>query len=116
MTTPSFKAKKRLDYKAPEFTATDTELEFLLSDEYTKVKQVTRYKRLTEDRSLPLVLDGEDLELNEVRLNGVSIKAEVKGDKLIIENVPDDFELTIENTIAPASNTTLMGLYKSNGV
>ena len=111
-----FQAQKRLDYQEPPFTATDTELEFFLSDEYTRVRQVTRYKRLTKDRSVPLRLDGEDMELISVRLNGQEVRPQVDPKGLTLAGVPDDFELSLENVIAPASNTTLMGLYKSNGV
>ena len=35
--------------------------------------------------------------------------------QLVIEDVPDEFDVTIENVIAPALNTSLMGLYKSCG-
>lgn len=109
----SYRVQRRLDYKAPEFTALDIELTFTLSDEYTLVRSVAHYKRLTSDRKAPLQLDGEDLELIEVLLNGMSCKSRVDGDKLVIDNVPDEFELTVENVIAPALNSTLMGLYKS---
>ena len=112
----NYKAKKRLEYKAPDFTATNIELEFNLSDEYTQVKSVTRYQRLTSDRKAALRLDGQDLELVEVLLNGHPCDSMVEGDCLVIENVPDDFELTVETVIAPASNTSLMGLYKTDGV
>ncbi len=111
-----YKAQKRLDYKAPDFTITDTELEFYLSDESTTVKQSSRVKRLADDRSIPLILDGEEIELVLVKINGVEAPYTLKDDSLIIENVPDDFELSIENTISPAANTSLDGLYKSNGV
>lgn len=109
----SFKVQKRLDYKAPEFTALDIELTFNLADEYTVVRSQAHYKRLTADRKAPLRLDGEDLELKEVQLNGMSCQSHIENGKLVIENVPEEFEVTIENVISPATNSTLMGLYKS---
>ncbi len=112
-TVPSFHVQKRSDYKSPDFTALDIELTFTLADEYTVVRNVAHYKRLTDDRKAPLRLDGEDLELNEVLLNGLNCKSRIEDGQLVIDNVPDEFELTVENVIAPALNSTLMGLYKS---
>ncbi len=112
----NYKAKKRLDYKAPDFTATNIELEFILADERTEVIAVTRYQRLTDDRKAPLVLDGEDLELVEISLNGAPCDCTCDKKSLTIENVPDDFELFTKVIISPASNTQLMGLYKTDGV
>ena len=58
MKNNNYKAVKRLDYRAPDFTATDIELEFNLSDDYTIVKSTAHYIRLTEDKKAPLCLDG----------------------------------------------------------
>ena len=102
---PSFNVQKRSDYKAPDFTALDIELTFTLADEYTQVRNVAHYKRLTSDRKAPLRLDGADLELNEVLLNGMNCKSRVEDGQLVIDDVPDEFELTIENIIAPALNS-----------
>lgn len=112
----TYKAKKRLEYKGPDFTATNIDLVFNLSDEYTQVKSTTRYQRLTQDRKAALRLDGQDLELVDVLLNGQACDSHVEGDTLVIENVPDDFELVVDTVISPASNTSLMGLYKTDGV
>ncbi|MDO5352817.1 MAG: hypothetical protein Q4E81_08325, partial [Succinatimonas sp.] len=62
----NYKPKRRLDYKAPDFTALSVDLTFELAEEATVVKSVVRYKRLTEDKYKSLVLDGEDLELLSV--------------------------------------------------
>ena len=115
MKNNNYKAVKRLDYRAPDFTATDIELEFNLSDDYTIVKSTAHYIRLTEDKKAPLCLDGEDLELHSVFVDGLVCKYTEEKGQLIIEDVPDEFDVSIENVIAPALNTTLMGLYKSCG-
>lgn len=117
MANNTFKAKKRLDYKKSDFTATDIELNFDLADEYTVVRSTAHYLRLTSDTKAPLRLKGEDLDLQDVLLNGQPCKYSIS-DKgtLVVPEVPDDFELTTECVIAPASNTSLMGLYKSCGV
>ena len=111
----SFKAKKRLDYKKPEFPATDIELYFQLADEGTVVRSTAHYVRLTSDSKAPLRLDGEDLVLKDVLLNGQNCKYSVVGKELIVPEVPDEFELTTECEISPIHNTSLMGLYKSSG-
>ncbi len=110
-----FKAKKRSDYKAPDFTAVSAELTFDLSDEKTKVSSLVRYRRLTSDKKAPLILDGEELKLLSVALDGGSCKYQEGTAGLVIEDVPDDFELAIENVISPVTNSELMGLYKSDG-
>lgn len=110
-----FKAKKRSDYKAPDFTAVSAELTFDLSDEKTRVSSLVRYRRLTADKKAPLVLDGEELSLVSVTLDGGSCKYQENTSGLVIEDVPDDFELAIENVISPVANSELMGLYKSDG-
>ena len=111
----TFKAQKRTDYKAPLFTASHIDLTFELDDERTLVKSVVKYKRLTDDLKAPLVLDGEDLVLNSVKVDGLACKYKVNKDKLEIANVPNEFVVEIENTINPTANTSLMGLYRSNG-
>ena len=115
MANSNFKAKKRLDYKKPEFTATDIDLTFQLGDDYTVVRSTAHYVRQTSDSKAPLRLDGEDLKLNDVLLNGQPCKYNVNENELVVFEVPDDFELTTECVINPAQNTSLMGLYKSSG-
>ena len=115
MTAGNFKAKKRLDYKKPDFTATDIELNFVLGNDYTVVRSTAHYVRLTADSKAPLRLDGEELELKDVLLNGQPCKYTVSENELIVHDVQDDFELTTECVINPAANTSLMGLYKSAG-
>lgn len=111
----TYTAQKRSDYKAPNFTATTIDLTFDLDDEQTRVKCVAHYKRLTKDTKAPLVLDGEELKLVSVKLDGVEFKAKETKTGLEIANVPNEFDLEVNNIINPTANTTLMGLYKSDG-
>ena len=111
----TYTAQKRSDYKAPNFTATTIDLTFDLDDEQTRVKCVAHYKRLTKDTKEPLVLDGEELKLVSVKLDGVEFKAKETKTGLEIANVPNEFDLEVNNIINPTANTTLMGLYKSDG-
>ena len=111
-----YEAAKRTDYKDPDFIAPSIDLSFDLSDDATRVVCTARYLRKTKDRRAPLVLDGEKLKLVSVALDGGACKYREEPGRLVVEDVPDEFELTVENIISPATNTSLMGLYKSDGV
>ena len=117
MPSRKYKAIRRDDYKAPDFTAKEIDLTFSLADEDTEVRSVVHYKRLTEDRKAPLVLDGDyNLRLKSLAVNGIALPYKVTPDyHLVVDGVPDEFELTITNLISPARNSRLMGLYKSCG-
>src|SRR5690606_18785644 len=68
------------------------------------------------DPAAPLVLDGDELKLESVRLDGRMLAADeytLEPDKLVIPNVPERFILEMVSTIDPAANTKLMGLYAS---
>ncbi|MBQ9275603.1 MAG: aminopeptidase N [Succinivibrio sp.] len=108
-----YQAVRRADYKAPAFLTPSINLTFELSDDHTVVRSSARYKRVGRGA---LRLNGEGLTLKSLRLDGTvcKYKTEKNGD-LILEDVPDEFELQIENEISPIANTELMGLYKSNG-
>ncbi len=76
--------------------------------------------RLTILRTGPagadLVLDGADLALESVSLDGRALappEYEQSGAGLRIPGCPDAFELVIRNRLAPATNTRLEGLYAS---
>ncbi|MGN1392968.1 MAG: aminopeptidase N [Succinivibrionaceae bacterium] len=109
------KEKRRLDYKAPDFTITDVDLTLFLDMNATKVISVTKVKRLTDDLSVPLVLDGDSLKLLKVLVNGNEYPFVETPDSLTLSNLPSEFELTIETEISPIANSALMGLYVSDG-
>ncbi|MCR5535976.1 MAG: aminopeptidase N [Succinivibrio sp.] len=112
----TYVVQKRLDYKPAAYTCTDVSLTFDLDEQRTVVKSVAHYKRLSTDESAPLELDGDELELLSVSLNGAGCNYTETLGGLTIQGVPAEFELTIENAISPINNRELMGLYKSNGV
>ena len=107
-------AKYRLDYRAPEFTIPECSLDFQLDPENTRVKQVSHVKR-SPGGGKDLVLDGEDLRLESVLVNGSPADYTADDVSLTVRNVPDDFTLEIVNYISPKSNTSFEGLYMSEG-
>ena len=61
-------AKRREDYRAPEFTITDISLDFTLDPTATKVVSELQVKR-QDNANAPLELDGEHLQLLEVAID-----------------------------------------------
>ncbi|MGQ0654127.1 MAG: aminopeptidase N, partial [Betaproteobacteria bacterium] len=59
----------------------------------------------------PLVLDGDELELVSVKLNGKDVAHKVAAETLTIAEVPDAFTLETVTRICPQKNTKLEGLY-----
>lgn len=103
------------DYQKPDFTIDNVNLNFDLHDEVTHVTSCLSIRRQGSVNA-PLVLDGKNMTLVSVQVNGDLVDYEVDDETLTINNVPDEFELIIQNNIDPASNTTLEGLYMSNGM
>ena len=118
MKTDQHKRKYLKDYRAPDFGITETRLEFHLDAAGTRVKSVLQFERTTSDRGAALVLDGIELKLIELRLDGEMLQPgdyRLGAETLTIESVPDRFELRCEVEIDAAANTRLEGLYLSNG-
>lgn len=107
--------KRRLDYKSPEFTVTDIDLTFELDMKKTVVTARSQVVRLTDDKSLPLVLAGEELKLRSVTVNGAEVAYTETAKSLTLSHVPDSFEIVIVTEISPSENSALMGLYVSDG-
>jgi aminopeptidase N len=103
------------EYKKPDFTITTVDLNFDLHDEVTHVTSRLHIKRQGY-KNAPLVLDGKDMTLISVIIDGKNVDYISDDETLTIEGVPDEFDLMIVNDIDPASNTALEGLYVSNGM
>ncbi|BBK43388.1 aminopeptidase N [Allostella vacuolata] len=108
---------RRADYRAPDFRIDRVELEFDLDPERTRVRTRLEVRRIG-DRAAPLVLDGEDMELASVALDGRELgpgEYRLEPTRLTIPAMPDAGTLAIEGIIRPAANTALEGLYVSSG-
>ncbi|QSA96205.1 aminopeptidase N [Methylococcus sp. EFPC2] len=111
------------DYTPPEYRLGQVELTFNLDEEDTRVISRLRVQKNPETAApnAPLVLDGEDLELISVRINGQALppdQYEVTPESLIIPGAPkvEVFNLEVETRINPRANTALEGLYLSSGM
>ncbi|MDH5351401.1 MAG: aminopeptidase N [Betaproteobacteria bacterium] len=97
------------DYTPPAFLVPHVELDVDLREDHAIVKAKLQVKRNTG--SGPLVLDGDELALVSVALNGKPVAHTATADRLTIEDVPDAFTLETVTRIVPQKNTKLEGLY-----
>ena len=108
----------RQDYAPPSFWVETIDIGFDLDPEATRVVARTVLRRNADSASRELVLHGEDLTLVALRMNGRALgkrQYRLLPGQLIIDNPPDEVTLEIETRIHPNRNTSLMGLYVSNG-
>ena len=103
------------DYQVPDFLVDRVELAFDLREENTIVRSELAMRR---NNPGPLVLNGEDLTLLSVSVDGKELASEtyeVSSNTLTIWETPSRFVLRMEVCIQPQNNTKLEGLYKSSG-
>jgi aminopeptidase N len=108
------------DYQPPAYRVTHTELKFDLSSSATRVTarlHVERHPAHQGAGSLPLVLNGEQLLLKRIAIDGEELEADEYAQddaSLTVHQVPASFLLDTEVEINPAANTALSGLYQSS--
>jgi aminopeptidase N len=103
------------DYIAPTHSILSCDLKFIISDDSTIVENTIQLHG-----NVPfLVLDGIDLELIEISLDGRALLSEeykLDTSSLTLNNLPENFTLGITTKIYPESNTALEGLFKSGSI
>src|SRR5688572_16004935 len=115
---PPVKTVYLRDYQVPEFLFDEVDLSFDLGEEETQVKSRIKVRRNPETKTVaaPLILNGEELELDSVLINKTLVSPSeylVSEDSLTLFKVPDLFELEIQVRIKPQENKALSGLYRS---
>ena len=117
MKEAAHQAIQRRDYAPPAYRTERTALAFDLEDGQTTVRSRLQIRRAPDaEAAAPLVLNGQDLELLEVRLDGRRLSGneyQIDDESLRIFGLPDAFELEVSTRIRPEENTALEGLYKS---
>lgn len=106
----------RKDYKQPNYWVKSVSLGLMIEPDFTLVKSKISFKINENGDENTLELNGVDLELLLLSVDGRKLKPEeysVDDESLIIKNVPNKFELQVENKIYPSKNTALEGLYQS---
>ena len=92
-------------------------MDFNLDPGTTRVKTTIAVRR-TSDTAEPMVLDGENLSLRSIAVDGTPLPAkayETTEQSLTLISPPAAFMLEIEVEISPEANTALSGLYMSGG-
>jgi len=112
---------RRLEYRPPNYTLGQVELDIALDPARTIVKsRIEVLPGKSHEAGTPLVLQGQELEFVSLRINGEAHRHfELTPETLSMYSLPNDgkepFVVEIICICIPEKNTTLMGLYVSNG-
>ena len=108
------------DYRAPAWRTEETHLEFDIREGATRVSARLRVRRDRDaDPAESLVLDGEELELLSIAVDGRPLtdnEYRVDEESLEVFGLPAACELSIVTRIEPEKNTAFEGLYKSGSM
>ncbi len=108
------------DYRPPPFSVPEIDLDFHLHRTNTRVQSILTVKRNPgSDRNEAFFLDGVNLKLISVELNGKTLGEDdftVEERGISIVDPPDEFEIRICNALDPASNLALSGMYMSGDI
>lgn len=107
------------DYCVPDFLVDTVSLHFELDASSTRVTSILAMHKNPQGKSDDCVLDGEQLELISIKLNGRPLQGNEyqRTEKtLLLSSVPESFELEIVTVIQPDQNTALEGLYHSGSL
>ncbi len=108
------------DYAPPAYLVDTVELCFELGEENTRVVSRLALRRQPwVSREQPLVLDGVDLQLEQLLLDGRPLQVgdyACNDESLTIHQVPETFILETTVTLRPQDNTALEGLYRSGSI
>jgi aminopeptidase N len=106
------------DYTPPAFLIGTADLDVDIREEFASVRAKLAVVRnpAAGDPQAPLVLDGDEVRLESVAIDGRTLAASeyaLDDEHLTIASVPDAFALETAVRIEPRKNTKLMGLYAS---
>ena len=108
----------RKDYTQPDYLVDQVDLGFDLDPHETHVANRMTLSRRPGSKARDILLYGNGLKLAQLRMNGVALGKQdyvLEDGNLRILSAPEKVTLEIETVIHPAKNTSLMGLYVSNG-
>ena len=114
-TPPAHAAILRSDYRPPDWLVPEVALEFALDPERSVIKsRLTVVRNGTHDRALRL--EGDELELVSLTVDGVAVEPRFEGTALVIALTGERAVIESEVVLHPAKNSKLMGLYASSGI
>ncbi len=113
-------ATRLVDYEEPAYSIEHVELRFDLAPHDTRVaERLHGCRHPRTPAGTPLWLDGDDLELQHLAVDGERLETDAYEQwphGLWVHSVGERFQLDIETRIDPANNTRLEGLYRSGGM
>ncbi|MEC9283004.1 MAG: aminopeptidase N [Bdellovibrionota bacterium] len=105
------------NYVEPNYFQDEVDIHFSLYDDHCIVSCKTTLRQRRDGQS-SLILNGEDLELIKIELDGKELLENQDFDKnsetLTLKNLGKEHSLLVVTKIYPAKNKSLMGLYKSS--
>jgi aminopeptidase N len=118
---PHHRTIRLADYRQPNYLIDSIALTFELDEPETRVasRLVIRANFNRKKGVLPLRLDGRDLPLAAIRLNGRALAAneyKLDNQRLTIHQPPAEMVLELETVLRPDNNTRLEGLYRSGSM
>ena len=118
MLTSTPKTVLLANYTPPAFLISSVDLDVDLREDHALIRAKLAIARnpISADAKAPLVLDGGELELVSVWLDGKALgngEFTASAEHLVIPGVPDHFIIETAVRIRPKQNTKLMGLYAS---
>lgn len=108
------------DYKPPAYLIPNVELHFDLWEDHALVhSRLTMEKNPKSESVEELFLDGENLKLESIKLNGEELDSQyydLSKEGLLLKKLSDKMSLEITVRTEPQNNKALSGLYKTKTV
>ena len=108
----------RKDYQQPSYWVESLRLEFDLHETSTLVYASIEFTSNQENNSNELFLDGEDLTLKQIKIDGRELSSNeysLSNEGITLKELPQKFQLETLVEINPDANSELSGLYRSSG-
>ena len=106
-------------YRSPDYVVSEVDLHFELGEQLTRIRSKLQISRRSHDsaaKAPALFLNGENLKLEKIEINGRELSAsefQLTENSLVVLNPPENFELQTICTNQPAKNLACEGLYLS---
>ena len=120
MRDPEPRVIRLSEYRPPNWLIETVDIDVRLDPNATRVVAKLRIRsNPAGERGVPLILDGDELTLAGLAVDGEKLGANAYAatpSSLTVHEPPQKpFDLTIETALDPSANTKLMGLYRSSG-
>ena len=107
------------DYKPFDYSIPSIKLNIIINK--NNVRIISEFLLIKENKSINSIsLKGKNIKINNIYLNNIELKDNLffkKEDELVINNINNKENiLSIESSINPKDNISLLGMYESNGI